>query len=978
MFGMITNKSRRLLRRASTRENLLRKQKEREILEEETGEMSGGKGKLSPFSVISQRYAVDISDTGDLECLSEEKHQNIVSGDVTSRHLIRSSSCTNVFFGRQASGFSPLNGSLTRDRYPGASETGTISVEGRYGNSQTLQHELVNCNSHDSVALRTCSKVVQDQNVVVGRGSCTDLSHTFLSGEDSERQGGRPRLGTFPSETGATHRIGLRLEMTLPGIKTGVKTNTVSRETDTRQRSSPDPTASVGKVNTLENKQDCEEVKSQPHDKQHHNDNHTNHPNKTLLRSRSCSFIVSLSYHLKDSINAPNTGDTRKCNHSDTLKYNSGGGSTFSYQSNINFDVGKQNCPTNDGTNTSVDEVTQKSQENSKRQNNSHDTPSESNRSQRPVRHFRRLFKSRSLLHFAGFTKDAHSGKVKNDPVSSGRKSTIIENDGDNNDEDRFDDIFGEDKNGSIDVGTENNVSLCPSSEIKGEPFDSKENINQICGKTYENKEINSKCLAELDGINSKDETNCNVTKPETQSGCKSRCENPSLNLVEPVASVNLENSHEDHKCANSDCRQCQFLSQFVVPEQNLDSSSSSGLRNKPRNPRNQRKNIFGKKASTSALKAIYLPTINLQQEQGGKGMLQRDRSRDVSGRNSSFLERRAIFSTEKSSLDAGLPPQTIRSQPHQPKPPHPPRYKKPSTFQARISTLTKALGIFAKKNDMTVEKPSKESEFKAKDRGTINLSEEYVTSNVKGRPSDKRQPSVDELCIKFGFPYSKRVIAPKPPHFPCSESVLKKSPKCDEDRVEDKGHKTPPEGKHDKMSSVSTEVGSSSRTRRVPISPSLSKPHNRISSDRNYQGKNRKLKLLRGNSKQLASFEEHKEDIPSHRAESTRKDSLGNSRRRRNVANSGRAKVDLNKPSKKPDTNKVNRFSKSQEESYPTAFAQEVDPSLALAPNGFQGFYNVLPPIEPIQDDDNLRHQLDTANQVPAIEEVKATYGDS
>ena len=36
--------------------------------------------------------------------------------------------------------------------------------------------------------------------------------------------------------------------------------------------------------------------------KDDNHDNHKKQPNKTLLRSRSCSFILSLSYQLKDAV----------------------------------------------------------------------------------------------------------------------------------------------------------------------------------------------------------------------------------------------------------------------------------------------------------------------------------------------------------------------------------------------------------------------------------------------------------------------------------------------------------------------------------------------------------------------------------------------------------------------------------------------------------------------------------------------------
>ena len=935
MFGMMMNKSRRLLRRASTRDNILKKEKERQGLDVTEGEEEGGTicQKTQPyFSVISQGYAVDFAQAAGLDSLSEEGRQSFVSGDGPSRTLTRSTSCTNVLFSSHVIGSATSSGQLG-------------GVHLNYGNFPTTQTGMIKDERQSCGDSRISNKPGSVHSISAGTGSCADIPGQARQGGGSLGQGESIADNTVPTTSASGHCIGLRFKMTLPQGH-GIKTDTRERTSSERSvhQDGPDRKREVTSQEIFESDKLKDETFEKLKDDNH--DNHKKQPNKTLLRSRSCSFILSLSYQLKDAVRVyglevkskDDIGEIATPSHTSESSSCLGGGNHSS------------------GTHVSTEDVIGNARETIQGNESSSDTISRG-KSHGPVHHYRRLRKSRSLLHFAGFTRDAQSGKDKNAPTPNGRRSTILENDGD---DDHFDDIFGQEKSDATDDGKRNNDGLCLS--VTAKSVSDQEHI-QISLEDPQNtdQELLTEerhVIATADGpsenhhVGSDGNLDSFLIDANNELKCQDECGDEAVNQAESSNPDDPGIPSADHRCSSSDCRQCQFLSQFLVPEPPPKILPSSRQRGKSRDPRKYRKSRFFPGVSTSSSTALSVPALLLPQGRGGRGALQRERTHSPSTAN----------------IPSGMVPHPPHQQPQLSKSHLSPHYKKPSSFQSRISKLTKAMGIFARRTHSVEVKPSGESGLDLRNKAIADspLKQDLLCSKSNEKRYPKNQTSFKDVCKRFGVPVSRRVVAPQAPPVPGCEDQSSNTLEKSENIVNGNGYRNTSEDKEDKTATLLTELRTTPKSKNFSSSPSSRKSHRSPYGDESARNINQTSRVSKDVTNVNNSLKrDPKRNFPSQRTASRDKNYSSTSRAENRTDRRNRESSQSKTKTKKLDT-VTTQVSSPQDTSSPGEVTQQQESSTATT-NNFTGCYRVLPPIEPIPTSEAHPGIAGPTNQIAA-----------
>ena len=945
MFGMMMNKSRRLLRRASTRENLLRKERERQgELEEENGNEieSPHQTKEPPFRLLSDRYVLDIAETDEFDCQSEDRRKHFTSRNGMSKKLTRSSSCTNVLLGHHIfeSKSSPV----------------------RLGNTDNVYGKSL-----------TSIRIGNLQRVSVSTGSCKDLTNPSQAGSEG-CMGLTESSNLNRDSSGSGHVIGIQLQIGAPdghADKSVLTSGSSSERVDGGVCPDQDGTISTRDV-IKPNETGGSDTKPSTENSQ--GSSTTAHPTKTLLRSRSCSFIVSLSYLLDGSPKVTRAGGV-----TDSPRSNATGSSGNIRTVLIDSDSSTRKEQYNTGPLVPGDDNNKRPENKVPIRKNSSGEIQSGNQVFGPVSRFRRLRKSRSLLHFAGFSRDSSSsssfGKGKPDPLESGRKSTIMENE---DDEDSFDDIMGKDISDSKSVGTNSNDGLYHPGEQKVPAEDaSRDNISEaknsnidciheveknIESEKSEVKESHSEevpCADEKHEIKDNDE---DVHKDEQIStnavGAREKASDKVPDTVESDGTADHDVHQEDHKCSLSDCRQCQFMSQFLVPDSKPGKPPSPDHSNNSRDRIKYKRNKLKRSTSKCSADAYSLPAINLPHQESKEKSAHRVKHRGI------LYTSRAVSAAQMASIESGLNPHPPRSQPHRSKFLHPLYAKKPSYFQSRISTLTRALGIFAKRNHMISEESTQQNALITKDQTKEKFAprQELCHSKLKNvektpiQSQSSSEQSVEQVCNDLGVPVNKRVIRQKTEPLPGPETIVYNSPKRTATRSEYRERWKPSKcGNGETISAPRITRDNYSNTKSVFSSPNSRKKHLRTSGISIVSGAHRKTELVC--DAHSDSTDSHNTAAYSLKTLSAVKNNIGNTRTGFGLLNRNRHSSKVKTKIKTSDFVSDNYL--TQEGCSPIADGTKGRSSStdSSAPDNFAGFYRVLPPIDQITSSD-LRQQ--------------------
>ncbi|GFO45633.1 hypothetical protein PoB_007213800 [Plakobranchus ocellatus] len=1002
MFGtMMKNKSRRLIRRASTRDNLLREERLREILEDEARQTNSDENVS--FSTSSKHQQARCHVEGfDSPFNDQDWHGVSINA---SQHLLRSSSYTNVYFGQRAgTGQKPGNFQSSTSVSDVHSASACLksckdypfvvcSCEGCKGEGRASKPDLLISESTQKhcidLRLKLTLPNIKDDNVDKAEHSSLKNNNVLKENLMKEENGAsssldhkREKLKTHGENYDQSHKDYKQLESNtkdknnygpfdnklqdksniksfencLQDNKNNQKIENYLLDNNKYNQSENNLQESKNYEQPVNSRQDTENY-NQPEKNLHNSNNNMRQQDnnmrqqdnnmqdknsnkqvsKTLLRSRSCSFIISLRYHF----NNDNTTNANNCHNS--ISTDNTSSQTKSYHNSTVDRNQHGDAPVTSNPHCSLDALHCGAQDSHQPGETSDHSASHSDFSRCwSKRQLRKFKKSRSLLHIAGFSRDEQCDK---DGICDNRvkRSTIMEDDVADETKENFDPILDDeeiisgaeriDKNDHAKYRT-SNFDEMNRFYVTNYSTSTTEQEQEKLGAGHNNQESDGCCKNFIDAnFNNNLYTDTNNFKEKNKVDSTARCDKDvsvtvDTQLCERISKPGSEVTYPNVPPVEQQISMCINLSQCQDSKRPFEAQKNSSSH-------------------------CSLPDIHRNQGNHNNGC---DMSVLVSSLSTKAV---AINTAQTSKLKmTSVPFMPETKQCHSKLSPPVPSTR-PTVFQSRISTLSKALGVFTRRTFMPKTKYSTKAP-------------PYSKEEVQARffPVQKHfLPDCDDMSQNR----EKESKACKPKEAVSSKLGLKGS--CKAVMLNSKLQANSKVGK-----SNGSERNS---TLRIVINKNKSPPKTEDVIPCAPNGREADPKALHNSfpANQVSQSSETSTCVsnPETSFDSLRMRDVSKESQRKNADNvkhnvlshvsKQRSTQEPGARSKLRTRSRHDRAKQPLTSGQPGSFAR----SRPAAPSGYRGFYSVLPPIEPVGQDQS-QHGRVTSESAQGDGEADAT----